>query len=83
MADRDDILILLGNSANVPSDDVLRGLETISKDTTVKETYRFCFFLDALDELEDTLEHDYRFLVVILLPWTRMSPGSFKLCVSS
>ena len=50
VADRDDIPISLGNSANVPSEDVLRGLETILKDTTVKETYRFCFFLDARDE---------------------------------
>ncbi|KLU91329.1 hypothetical protein MAPG_09850 [Magnaporthiopsis poae ATCC 64411] len=42
----------------------------------------FCFFIDGLDEFEET-EHDDHDLVNILHQWARACPQSFKLCVSS
>ncbi|KAL8364923.1 hypothetical protein RB595_003963 [Gaeumannomyces hyphopodioides] len=54
-------------------------LEAISSD----RDHCFCFFIDGLDEFEETAEHDDRDLLDILHQWARACPQSFKLCVSS
>lgn len=54
-------------------------LEAISND----RDHCFCFFIDGLDEFEETAEHDDRDLLDVLHQWARACPQSFKLCVSS
>ena len=43
----------------------------------------FCFFIDGLDEYEETPQADYQDLVLLLNRWTQSSPAGIKICVSS
>jgi hypothetical protein len=44
---------------------------------------KFCFFIDGLDEYEETLQDDFRAMVQLLSSWTKAAPNDIKLCVSS
>lgn len=46
-------------------------------------TSKFCFFIDGLDEYEETLQDDHKAMVQFLLSWTEAAPHSVKFCVSS
>jgi hypothetical protein len=43
----------------------------------------FCFFIDGLDEYEETRQEDYKVMVELLCSWTRAAPQDVKICVSS
>jgi hypothetical protein len=43
----------------------------------------FCFFIDGLDEIDESLQSSQRGLVRTLRDWTQSHPGSVKICVSS
>jgi hypothetical protein len=45
--------------------------------------YRLCFFVDALDEFQETHHQTYRDLVGQLKSWIKTSAGALKMCVSS
>ncbi|KUJ18518.1 uncharacterized protein LY89DRAFT_667608 [Mollisia scopiformis] len=45
--------------------------------------HRFCFFIDGLDEYEETRQEDYKDLLDLLSKWTEAAPDDVKLCVSS
>ncbi|KAF2402874.1 hypothetical protein EJ06DRAFT_519865 [Trichodelitschia bisporula] len=52
----------------------------------VKELYQdrcFCFFIDGLDEFEETHREDYFDMVNLVHSWTEAAPDHVKLCVSS
>jgi len=40
------------------------------KNEDIQKSYRFCFFIDALDEFEDSRQHDHRSMVDALRNWT-------------
>jgi hypothetical protein len=68
---------------SLSSDEIYDGFMTLLGDKTVQNSHRFCFFIDALDEYEDSHQHDHRYMVDALRNWTRICPGQIKLCVSS
>jgi len=43
----------------------------------------FCFFIDGLDEYEETVQEDYLDMVELLGSWTAAAPEDVKICVSS
>jgi hypothetical protein len=43
----------------------------------------FCFFIDGLDEYEETTQEDYTSMVELLCGWTTAAPEDVKICVSS
>jgi hypothetical protein len=45
--------------------------------------HRFCFFIDGLDEYEETRQLDYLAMTKLLQGWTSASGGNVKICVSS
>ncbi|KAI4605807.1 hypothetical protein J4E83_010470 [Alternaria metachromatica] len=64
-------------------DEIRDGFMALLRDETVQQSYRFCFFIDALDEYEDIPQYDQKYMVDTLRKWTQISPSSIKLCVSS
>jgi hypothetical protein len=44
---------------------------------------RFCFFIDGLDEYEETTEEDYKDMLDLIFSWTNAAPEEIKLCVAS
>lgn len=61
--------------------DALERLIIESHDAT--SSYRFCFFIDGLDELQETPHFSFRDLSQVIKRWARKSGGNVKLCVSS
>lgn len=51
--------------------------------TRLFESHRFCFFIDGLDEHEESYNQDHRHLVELLKGWVIGSHGNLKICVSS
>ncbi|PWY92323.1 hypothetical protein BO70DRAFT_357437 [Aspergillus heteromorphus CBS 117.55] len=47
------------------------------------QRYRICFFIDALDEFDDSGMEDYTALIDRISDWSRASRGNVKFCVSS
>jgi hypothetical protein len=70
-------------TSDLTHDEVRKAWDRIFTETDVLDSYRFCFFLDALDEHEDSHQMDHRALVDELKRWVRSSPGAIKICASS
>ncbi|KAI4638617.1 hypothetical protein J4E93_009918 [Alternaria ventricosa] len=67
----------------MPLQKTLDALLALLKNEAVQRSYRFCFFIDALDEFEDTPQHDDKYMVDALRSWVQTAPNVIKLCVSS
>ncbi|KAH6682304.1 hypothetical protein F5X68DRAFT_25048 [Plectosphaerella plurivora] len=57
--------------------------EQLIRDRDLYAHHRFCFFIDGLDEYEQTSQQDHKSMVDMLISWTKISSGNVKLCVSS
>ncbi|CAG8958449.1 hypothetical protein HYFRA_00011126 [Hymenoscyphus fraxineus] len=55
----------------------------IIKNESLYIRYRYCYFIDGLDEFEETHQDDYKSVVETLISWTKESPNNVKICVSS
>ncbi|KAH7397225.1 hypothetical protein BKA66DRAFT_437803 [Pyrenochaeta sp. MPI-SDFR-AT-0127] len=64
-------------------EDVVQAFQSLIQQRNILRTHRFCFFIDALDEYEETHQHGYRDMVNVLYSWTENSLGAVKICVSS
>lgn len=69
---------------NIPTDVAKSAIERIifNSTTCASEIY-FCFFIDGLDEYEQSHSRDHVYLVRLLNGWIRESQGRVKLIVSS
>ncbi|KAK0708830.1 hypothetical protein B0T21DRAFT_270516, partial [Apiosordaria backusii] len=70
---------------SITTNDIHRGLTQVlqSPDKHSPGTRCFCFFIDGLDEYEETPQNDRKVLVDLLNNWHLAAPGMVKLCVSS
>jgi hypothetical protein len=69
---------------NIPTDVAKSALERIIfNSTTCASEIHFCFFIDGLDEFEQSRSRDHVYLVGLLNEWIRKSQGRVKLIVSS
>ncbi|CZT42029.1 uncharacterized protein RSE6_01858 [Rhynchosporium secalis] len=56
--------------------------EMLMEERGVMKDYCFCFFIDGLDEFDDS-SHDHSALVRKIQSWTNRGDGNVKICVSS
>ena len=68
---------------SLTDDDVQCGLDNLVRLPGLEEKYRLCFFIDALDELEEKHQMTYQDLIHLLREWTTTSSSAIKICVSS
>ncbi|KDN65350.1 hypothetical protein CSUB01_12648, partial [Colletotrichum sublineola] len=61
----------------------MQPLDRIVEISKTSGEFRFCFFIDGLDELENTVEFSHGELVELLHKWHKRSSGHIKVCVSS
>lgn len=57
--------------------------ERLVQSPQLYQNHRFCFFIDGLDEYEETRAEDYIDMVNQLIDMTKIAPSDLKLCVSS
>jgi hypothetical protein len=63
--------------------DIRQAFQKLIQYTEIYETHRFCFFIDGLDEFEETRQISKKHVVDLLKSWISFSKGGVKLCVSS
>jgi hypothetical protein len=63
--------------------DIRKAFTELITNSNVFKTHCFCFFIDGLDEYEETDQHDFKSFVNILNTWVTHAPRDIKLCVSS
>ncbi|KAJ4269477.1 hypothetical protein NW762_001137 [Fusarium torreyae] len=74
-------------SFQIPARVIKSALERVLTDKSLNnrlfESHRFCFFIDGLDEHEETDSQDHVYLVRLLNDWVKGLCGNLKICVSS
>ena len=50
---------------------------------TLYHRYCFCFFIDGLDEYQETHQDDFKTIVELLRKWTEIAPEYVKFCGST
>lgn len=63
--------------------DIRQAFSRVIEHRNLYKEYRFCFFIDGLDEYEETSQEDYKALVELLSSWVTAAPDAVKLCVAS
>jgi hypothetical protein len=61
--------------------EILAAFDNLVSNGAIYSDHRFCFFIDGLDEFEESSQH--RDLVGKFEEWIRVSAGGVKICVSS
>ncbi|KAK2729955.1 hypothetical protein CKAH01_19135, partial [Colletotrichum kahawae] len=73
-----------GRALNLPDEECIEALERLIADSRNQGfSHRFCFFIDGLDELQETPAFTFRDLSLTLKSWAEARGGNVKFCVSS
>jgi hypothetical protein len=67
---------------NMTKAEIFCAFDTLIKRCSIYDDHRLCFFIDGLDEFEETYK-SYGDLVNYLQDWVKKSSGDVKICVSS
>jgi hypothetical protein len=67
---------------NVENDEIIRAFRQVITIKDIYENYRYCFFIDGLDEFDEMLQ-TYTNLINSLWSWVESSQGHLKICVAS
>lgn len=68
---------------HIPTKDVKAAFSALKNHPTLHQDHCFCYFIDDLDEYEETTQEDFKSVVEMLSDWILASAGSVKICVSS
>jgi hypothetical protein len=68
---------------DVPNREIRAAFARVIKSKNLCAEHCFCFFINGLDEYQETAQWDHKELVQLMCGWTRASPRDIKLCVSS
>lgn len=68
---------------SITDDKILEAFTVLIQSTATLNNRCFCFFVDGLDEFEQTSQMDFRDIANGLNQWTGNASTNFKLCVSS
>lgn len=68
---------------NFRGEDIRAAFEKLITSQEIHRKHCFCFFIDGLDEYEETRQLDYLAMTKLLQGWTSSSAGNVKICVSS
>jgi hypothetical protein len=68
---------------NFRDEDIRAAFEKLVTSQEIHRKHCFCFFVDGLDEYEETGPVDYLAMTKLLQGWTSSSAGNVKICVSS
>ncbi|KAI0595319.1 hypothetical protein F4775DRAFT_377432 [Biscogniauxia sp. FL1348] len=74
---------LTGLTVGLPEKDCSDAFQRLLEAEEILKETRMCFFIDGLDELEESHGYAYTYLVQKLWRWSDRSKGRVKLCVSS
>jgi hypothetical protein len=67
---------------NIENDEIIWAFRQLVTIKDIYENYRYCFFIDGLDEFDEMLQ-TYTNLINAIWSWVESSQGHLKICVSS
>lgn len=67
----------------IPEKDIRTAFSRLIRITSHDDKKCFCFFIDGLDEYQETAQNDHKEMVGLLKGWTTAARRQVKLCVSS
>ncbi|CAG8975810.1 hypothetical protein HYALB_00008251 [Hymenoscyphus albidus] len=70
------------NQLDIGAKEAKEAFTRLTSHTTLYKDHCFCYFIDGLDEYEETTEDDYKSMVETLAGWTNIS-HRVKICISS
>ena len=73
----------IGVDLHLRNSEIREAFSRLIKYHDLYEKHCFCFFVDGLDEYEETRQEDYKAMVDLLCGWTEAAPNDVKICVSS
>ncbi|KAH8777789.1 hypothetical protein F5883DRAFT_409484, partial [Diaporthe sp. PMI_573] len=73
----------LKSSSNLTEGEISEAFNNLVRNSTVFERFKFCFFVDGLDEIDEDKDAIYSEVVAMLQEWVDGAMGCVKLCVSS
>lgn len=73
----------LQSMVGMTNEDVFGAFNNMVKDGNISKIFKFCFFIDGLDELDEEKATTYGKIITILQQWADGAKGSLKICVSS
>lgn len=73
----------LQSKVKITKKDISEAFDNIVKDGNTSKMFKFCFFIDGLDELDEEKDTTYSRIVTILQKWADGAKDSLKICVSS
>lgn len=63
--------------------DILEAFHNLVRDDIPSKLFKFCFFIDGLDEIDEERDTTHSKLVHLMQEWMNTSQGFVKICVSS
>lgn len=73
----------LQSMVKMTKEDIFEGFSNIVKHGSISKMFKFCFFIDGLDELDEEKDTTHSKMITILRQWADGATGSIKICVSS
>lgn len=73
----------MGADLHLGNNEIREAFGRLVEHPNLYKKHRFCFFIDGLDEYEETRQMDYKAVVDLLWGWTKAAPNDVKVCVSS
>ena len=68
---------------HLPAPEIRAAFGHLIERRSLYKKHCFCFFIDGLDEYEETYQEDCKSMVELLRSWTEFAPADVKICVSS
>ncbi|KAG6354013.1 hypothetical protein INS49_004984 [Diaporthe citri] len=73
----------LQSRVEMTKEDIFEAFNNLVKHGNVSKMFKFCFFIDGLDELDEEKDTTHSKMITILRQWADGANGSIKICVSS
>lgn len=75
--------ISIKSSLHLTKEEIFDAFNNLLHNTFVSDRFKFCFFVDGLDELDDEGDTIFSEFVTLLQHWVNEATGFVKICVSS
>lgn len=73
----------LQSRVEMTKEDIFEAFNNLVRDENTSKVFKFCFFIDGLDELDEEKDTTHSKIITILRQWADGAKGSIKICVSS
>lgn len=75
--------LCLQSRVEMTKEHIFEAFNKLVRDDNISKVFKFCFFIDGLDELDEEKDTTHSKIITILRQWADGAKDSIKICVSS